>query len=88
MHENERWHQERKLLEVEAKKFGHVPTVSEVSLYVDGCSCSCGWKSREYWDGAEYAYDDWKKHAREAIASGQVHLPMPVPNVAPDPLGG
>ena len=28
----------------------------------DVCSCSCGWESSGYWDGQEYAFDEWVKH--------------------------
>jgi len=30
---------------------------------VDQYECPCGWKSKPYYDGAEYAYAEWKRHA-------------------------
>ena len=32
---------------------------------VDSYSCSCGWKSQPYFDGAEFALEEWKKHKKE-----------------------
>jgi len=31
----------------------------------DWVECSCGWKSQQYWDGMEYALDEWKLHQAE-----------------------
>lgn len=28
----------------------------------DQIECSCGWKSYSYWDGAEWAWEDFDKH--------------------------
>lgn len=28
----------------------------------DQIGCFCGWKSKGYWDGAEYAWADWYEH--------------------------
>lgn len=30
---------------------------------IDELECPCGWKSGPYFDGAEYAHAEWKKHA-------------------------
>lgn len=35
---------------------------------LDAAKCSCGWQSKWYYDGREFAYDAWKRHAREAHA--------------------
>lgn len=35
----------------------------------DQVECFCGWKSPGYWDGAEYAWDEWRKHVAEAVAN-------------------
>jgi len=42
----------------------------------DQFECSCGWKSNGYWDGREWAWDEFIKHANEIIASGQARLDM------------
>lgn len=52
---------------------GRMPTMVEhIAKYVceppmlDTFECSCGWKSRVYYDGAEYAQAEWNRHvARE-----------------------
>jgi hypothetical protein len=43
----------------------HEPTVKEVAHMTDQCFCSCGWKSARYFDGAEYAMDEWERHAEQ-----------------------
>lgn len=40
----------------------HIITIKEVSYMNDQAFCSCGWESHRYWDGAEYAYDEWRLH--------------------------
>lgn len=40
----------------------HEVRVKEVSYMVDQAFCSCGWESSRYFDGAEYAHDEWKNH--------------------------
>ncbi len=35
--------------------------VEEAGL-IDLCECSCGWTSRPYYDGRDFAYADWKRH--------------------------
>lgn len=32
---------------------------------LDQYGCSCGWRSRTYYDGAEYAIQDWRRHVQE-----------------------
>jgi hypothetical protein len=34
---------------------------------LDGWKCSCGWKSQTYFDGAEYARTEWKKHIEKVF---------------------
>ncbi|KKP93481.1 MAG: hypothetical protein UR98_C0004G0017 [Parcubacteria group bacterium GW2011_GWA1_36_12] len=58
-------------LKASAEYLGHVPTVEEVSYMTDQCRCSCGWASTRYWDGAEYAFDEWIKHAKTIVGSTQ-----------------
>ncbi|MEK7602078.1 MAG: hypothetical protein AAB472_01140 [Patescibacteria group bacterium] len=41
---------------------GHAGSYKEAGHMCDSYSCSCGWKSTGYFDGYEYAYDDWVKH--------------------------
>ena len=33
----------------------------------DTCVCACGWESPPYWDGAEYAYNNWKAHLKTVV---------------------
>lgn len=33
---------------------------------IDTYVCSCGWKSKPYFDGEEYARRDWRKHKEAA----------------------
>lgn len=35
----------------------------------DQWKCSCGWESRKYWDGAEYAHEEWKAHVKRVEAN-------------------
>lgn len=62
---------EVKKLKATAKSLGHVPITKEVSYMIDQCFCSCGWESTRYWDGAEYAFDEWIKHAKKIVGSTQ-----------------
>lgn len=41
----------------------HKPTYVEEAGLIDEYVCSCGWKSGPFYDGAEFAYAKWKKHA-------------------------
>lgn len=50
----------------------HEPTVREVSYMIDQCFCSCGWSSSGYFDGAEYAFSEFKKH----LALAEQTLPV------------
>ena len=63
---------ETEKLKAVAKYFGHVPTTKEVSYMIDQCLCSCGWKSTTYWDGPEYAFNEWIEHAKKIIESTQL----------------
>ncbi len=70
-------HEERKKIDSikkAAKDLGHVPEYQNPTYMTDGYICSCGWKSRTYFDGEEYAFDEWKRHAQAAIEAGQVHI--------------
>lgn len=31
---------------------------------LDGWKCSCGWRSAPYFDGAEYAKNEWEAHVK------------------------
>jgi len=33
---------------------------------LDGWKCSCGWESNSFFDGAEYAESEFKRHVAEA----------------------
>ncbi len=48
----------------------HKAKMTEDGPMIDVCKCSCGWESKPYFDGAEYAYRDWQKHAAKAATSG------------------
>ena len=56
-----------KMLKVSAKNLGHTPKYIGESSMSDQFICSCGWESRGYWDGIEYAWDEWLKHAHTAV---------------------
>ncbi|MDP3697784.1 MAG: hypothetical protein Q8R55_07295 [Candidatus Taylorbacteria bacterium] len=53
---------------------GHIPEYGSGGGHSDGYICSCGWKSNQYWDLAEAAWDEWLEHAKEIIDSGQARL--------------
>jgi hypothetical protein len=44
----------------------HEPKLIEEAGLIDLCKCSCGWESKPYYDGREYAYAEWQKHANGA----------------------
>ena len=48
----------------------HVPTYFTDGGMIDQYRCSCGWQSAPYFDGAEYAMADWKKHKEEMESGG------------------
>lgn len=49
----------------------HTPKYVEEAGLIDEYHCSCGWKSGPYYDGAEFAYNAWKKHARQSSTGGE-----------------
>jgi len=50
-----------------AKSLGHVPDYFSGGGHPNGYICSCGWKSRQYWDLAEAAWDEWRNHVNEVL---------------------
>ena len=66
--------QEHNNLEAAVKPLGHIPKYKSRGGHSDGYICSCGWKSNQYWDLAEAAWDEWLEHAKEIIDSGQARL--------------
>lgn len=70
----ELYHARRKAEEEAGKAIGHIGS-SEGEFMTDWHICSCGWKSPEYWDGAEYAEQDWVKHIQEHGA--EINYPEP-----------
>lgn len=57
-----------------AKKLGHTITYIGKGMS-DQYKCSCGWESRSFWDGVEYAFKQWvEEHANQIIESGQQRL--------------
>ncbi len=33
---------------------------------LDELQCTCGWKSKPYWDGADIAWDEWIEHVADS----------------------
>lgn len=54
--------EEGPLREVDGHRYSNIG----VTVFDQG-ACSCGWRGKGYWDGADLAYDDWMKHI-EAVA--------------------
>ncbi len=46
------------------KEIGHTPKIEGVTID-DTCVCSCGWRSRTYWDGRHLAHAEWVAHIKE-----------------------
>ena len=44
---------------------------------LDQIICSCGWKSKTYFDGREYAMMEWRQHVKTSQAVGMVHAVPP-----------
>jgi len=57
-----------------AKSLGHVPKCVAAGYMCDQYVCSCGWESPRFFDGLEYAKDEWLKHAEKVIETGQAYL--------------
>lgn len=45
-------------------KIKHKAKYVESAGLLDEFECSCGWKSKVYYDGADFAYAEWKQHAQ------------------------
>lgn len=43
----------------------HTPKYAGVDI-CDALACACGWVSKSYYDGVEFAYADWAQHVLEA----------------------
>jgi hypothetical protein len=55
----------RRQAEIEAgEATGHTQKIEGATMD-DTCVCSCGWRSRTYWDGDVWAYNEWVKHIEE-----------------------
>lgn len=59
-----------------AKVLGHVAKYVGAGYMCDQYICSCGWQSNKFWDGAEFAEDEWIKHAEKALETGQANLDL------------
>lgn len=46
---------------------------------LDQVQCTCGWKSKDYFDGSTYAWGAWETHAEEVVQNGQGELPLTQP---------
>ena len=57
----------------EAEKLGHTVKIIGVTMN-DQVVCACGWKSEVFFDGAEYAMFDWRKHVTAVSGDGQQTL--------------
>jgi hypothetical protein len=44
----------------------HIATYITEPDIIDIYRCSCGWESKPYYDGAEFAYQEWKRHVAES----------------------
>ena len=44
----------------------HTLIVKEVSYMIDQTFCTCGWSSDRFWDGYEWAINQWRDHVRKA----------------------
>ena len=66
---------ESQKLQAAVKPLGHIPKYTGVGLS-DQYECSCGWKSSGYWDGSEWAWDEWIKHAKGILEAGQARLAL------------
>ena len=47
-------------------KSAHIGTYIEEPGLMDSYRCSCGWESSPYFDGAEYARQEFELHKRVA----------------------
>lgn len=47
----------------------HMPKYVEEAGLLDSFECSCGWKSKHYYDGAEFAHNEWKRHVASSTPS-------------------
>ncbi len=58
----------RRQAEIEAgEAIGHTQKIEGATMD-DTCVCTCGWRSRTYWDGDDLAYQEWVKHIQEKDA--------------------
>ena len=65
--------EESENLKIAVESLGHVPKYTGQGC-ADQYECSCGWKSNGYWDGAEWAWNEWVKHAKGILEAGQARL--------------
>jgi len=63
---------ERKNLKKKGKELGHIPKYQSAGYMCDEYVCSCGWKSQGYFDGSEYAWDEWVRHVTPYIQETSV----------------
>lgn len=52
----------------------HRFTFADIGEMLDQIQCSCGWESKTYFDGREYAYAEWRRHVTAAEPATTVHL--------------
>lgn len=52
------------LLEWKPNAIHNARLIEEAGM-IDICKCSCGWQSKPYYDGREYAYSAWLRHIRD-----------------------
>lgn len=43
----------------------HEGRYKSAGYMLDQWVCSCGWESEPYFDGEEYAREDWEKHKQQ-----------------------
>lgn len=57
-----------------AKPLGHTPEHKEEGA-VDTIICSCGWKSKEYFDNPWFAWEEWIDHVKPFIKAVEKKQP-------------
>lgn len=68
-------YQARRKAEADAgREINHIGFATSEGM-TDWHECSCGWKSKPCFDGAEYAQQDWVKHILEHKA--EINYPDP-----------
>ena len=65
---------EAEKLKEDVKSLGHIPEYKSEGSLCDSFICSCGWRSKPYWDFGEAAYDEWVEHAKKVLEADQASI--------------